>query len=66
MSIDYQCCFCSLRVEPTDESAVVITVRNLWEGEQSQDLFSHSHCAMEEFASTLAANVPFDVEVLRD
>jgi hypothetical protein len=66
MSIEYQCCFCSRGIEPTDQGAVVIIVRNLWEGEQSQNLFSHSQCVTERLASALAESVPFDVELLRD
>ena len=66
MTIEYQCCYCSFGIKPTDQTAVAITVRNLWEGKQSQDVFSHSDCAIEKFVSALAEAVPFDVEGLRD
>ena len=61
MTIEYQCCFCSLGIERIDENAVRITVRNLWEGEQSQEMFAHSDCVTNCLGSELALNVPFDV-----
>lgn len=66
MPVEYQCCFCALDIDPSDEIAVRISFRNLWGGEPSQEMFSHSRCAMDRLASSLSPEVPFDVEVFRD
>jgi hypothetical protein len=66
MTIDYQCCFCALGIDRDDETAIMLTLRNLWEGDQSQDMFAHSACANQRFAASLSASVPFDLEALRD
>ena len=66
MPLEYQCCFCALDIEVGDESAVLISFRNLWGGEQSQDMYSHSRCVTNWLGSSLSSAVPFDVEAFRD
>lgn len=66
MPLDYQCCFCALGVDATDKNAVRISFRNLWDGDQSQEMYAHSHCVIERFGSSLSPSVPFDVEALKD
>jgi hypothetical protein len=63
----FECCYCGEEVEPTDRSALRITVTGLWSSshEAAQNLFAHSHCAADKFAGNLSQWVPFDVETFK-
>jgi hypothetical protein len=60
MPMDVQCCFCGRSIDASDAEALRIAVRNLWAGEASQELYSHSSCANKRLKSVLSPMVPFD------
>ena len=66
MTVEYQCCFCEQGVERADQDAVRITFRNMWEGEQSQELYAHLSCAEERLQQVLAPSVPLYLSELKD
>jgi hypothetical protein len=60
----FECCYCNKEVDPSDRSALRITVTGLWSSSDGavQHLFAHSKCAANKLAGNLSQWVPFDVE----
>jgi hypothetical protein len=65
----YQCWFCGDGIDPSDRSAILISVTGLqdWRAGRtdgpSQALFSHSHCAENALAG---ATMEFDPEMFAE
>lgn len=60
----YECCYCGKEIEPSDRTALRLTVTGLWSSahEAAQNLYAHSNCAADKFAGNLSQWVPFDVD----
>jgi hypothetical protein len=62
------CCFCEQAIPETDNGAVSIVLVAMWikNDPPAQELFAHSACLAEKFATALGPSISFDAEAFGD